>query len=59
VIYLKRSIYVLAVQNEAILTTSKVKENDIQHASQTISQLDFHSNDEEINTNSKGDLFYF
>jgi hypothetical protein len=39
------------------VTTSKTNENDIQHTSQTIAQSDFHSNGEEIITNSQGELF--
>jgi hypothetical protein len=39
------------------MTTSKTSENDIQHTSQAIARSDFHSNGEEIITNSKGELF--
>jgi len=39
------------------VTTSHTSENDIQQTSQAIAQSDFHSNGEEIITNSKGKLF--
>jgi hypothetical protein len=58
VIYSICCVYILAAQNEAILITPTICENDIQHTSQTIAQLDFHSNNKEINTDPKGELFY-
>jgi hypothetical protein len=47
-INLKYCTYVLAFQNEVDLTTSEICENDIQHASQTITRSNGHSNHKEL-----------
>jgi hypothetical protein len=54
IIVSKRFTYVLIVQNEPVLTTSKTCGNGIQHI-----QSNSHSNDKPINRDLDGELFYF